>query len=57
MVSVDPHTRRVGNSDKQGEKDKQRQREANKQTEASSVAAIKHHVPEPGMVGWEPEDD
>jgi hypothetical protein len=54
MVSVDPYTRRVGSSAKQGEKDKQRQREASKQTEASSVAAIKHHVPEPGMVGWEP---
>ena len=39
------------------EVDKQRQREANKQTEASSVAAIKHHVPEPGMVGWEPKDN
>jgi hypothetical protein len=59
MVSVDPHTRRVGNRDKQGEQDKQRerQREANKQTEASSVAAIKHHVPEPGMIGWEPKTE
>jgi hypothetical protein len=50
-VSVDPHTRRVGNNAKQGEKDKQREQEA------SSVAAIKHHVPEPGMVGWEPKDN
>jgi ribosomal protein S1 len=58
-VSVDPYTRRVGSSAKQGEKDKQRerQREANKQTEASSVAAIKHHVPEPGMIGWEPKTE
>jgi hypothetical protein len=52
-VSVDPHTRRVGNNDIETEKAKDKQRKQ----DASSVAAIKHHVPEPGMVGWEPKDN
>ena len=44
MVSVDPGTNRIGAFP--GEKEKAPRR--------PTEAAIKHHVPEPGMVGWIP---